>query len=61
MLNLVEKFTPAAEVAEDDGMVAIEYVVMASVIIVAVGALAWTGAFAGLTTRLTTLITSIGA
>ena len=34
MLNLAEKFTPeAVEATEDDGLVAIEYVVMAGVLI----------------------------
>jgi hypothetical protein len=59
MLNLVEKFTPEAEVTEDDGVVAIEYVVLAGVVIVAVGALAWGGAFGALTTKLTDLISGI--
>ena len=55
MLNLAEKFTPeAVEATEDDGLVAIEYVVMAGVIIVALGVLAWSGAFGALTTKLTT-------
>jgi hypothetical protein len=60
MLNLAEKFTPeAVEATEDDGLVAIEYVVMASVIIVALGALAWSGAFSALTGKLTTLVSGI--
>lgn len=60
MLNLAEKFTPeAVEATEDDGLVAIEYVVMAGVIIVAVGALAWGGAFDALTQKLTDLINGI--
>ncbi len=37
MLNLVEKFTPeAVEATDEDGVVAIEYVVMAGAIVVAV-------------------------
>jgi hypothetical protein len=60
MLNLAEKFTPeAVEATEDDGLVAIEYVVMASVIIVALGGLVWSGAFSALTGKLTTLVSGI--
>lgn len=60
MQNLVEKFTPAAvEATDDDGVVAIEYVVLAGVVITAVGALAWSGAFATLTTKLSSLISGI--
>jgi len=60
MHNLVNKFsTEAVEPSNEDGMVAIEYVVMAGVIIVAVGALAYTGAFAALTTKITALINGI--
>jgi hypothetical protein len=59
MNNLVEKFTPADEATDAEGVVAIEYVVLAGVVITAVGALAWSGAFSALTTKLTTLIGSI--
>ena len=42
MLNLVEKFTPeAVEVTDEDGVVAIEYVVVAGALVVALAAL-WT-------------------
>lgn len=59
MHNLVEKYTAETTEAAEDGVVAIEYVVLAGVVITAVGALAWTGAFAALTTKLTSLIGSI--
>jgi hypothetical protein len=60
MLNLAEKFTPeAVEATEDDGLVAIEYVVMAGVLIGGLTVLAWTGVFGALTTKLTTLINGI--
>jgi Flp pilus assembly pilin Flp len=37
MLNLVEKFTPeAVEVTDDDGVVAIEYVLMAGLVAIGV-------------------------
>ena len=42
MLNLVEKFTPeAVEATDEDGVVAIEYVVVAAALVVALAAL-WT-------------------
>jgi len=41
MLNLVEKFTPAVEATQDDGVVAIEYVITAAALVIALGAL-WT-------------------
>ena len=41
MLNLVEKFTPeAVEATDEDGVVAIEYVLLAAIVAVAVGLLA---------------------
>ena len=60
MMNLVEKFnTEAVEVTNEDGLVAIEYVVMAGVLIGGLTVLAWTGAFTALTGKLTTLIQGI--
>ena len=60
MLNLAEKFTPeAVEATEDDGLVAIEYVVMAGILIAGLAGLAWAGAFGALTTKLSTLIDTI--
>jgi hypothetical protein len=41
MLNLVEKFTPEAVEATDDGVVAIEYVIVAAALVIALGGL-WT-------------------
>ncbi len=42
MLNLVEKFTPeVVETTEDDGVVAIEYVIVAAALVIALGGL-WT-------------------
>jgi hypothetical protein len=57
--NLINKFE--AEVSETDeaGLVAIEYVVMAGVLITALAGLAWAGAFGALTTKLSSLISSI--
>jgi Flp pilus assembly pilin Flp len=46
MRNLVEKFTPAVEVTDDDGVVAIEYVLVAGLVAVGVavtfGSSLWT-------------------
>jgi pilus assembly protein Flp/PilA len=59
MLNLVEKFTPeAVEATEDDGVVAIEYVIVAAALVVALGAL-WTAFGASLSTKLQDIVTSI--
>jgi hypothetical protein len=57
--NLINKFEAEVSEKEDAGLVAIEYVVMAGVIITALAGLAWAGAFGALTTKLTTLIGSI--
>ena len=60
MKNLVEKYTAeTVEVADEEGLVAIEYVVMAGVLIGGLTVLAWTGVFTALTGKLTTLINSI--
>lgn len=57
MLNLVEKFTPAVEATDEDGVVAIEYVLMAALaaaVVIALGV-----AFGGLAGRLTAVISTI--
>ena len=59
MHNLMNKFEAEVSEQDDAGVVAIEYVVMSGVVITAVGALAWTGAFAALTTKITSLIGGI--
>ena len=60
MLNLAEKFTPeAVEATDDDGLVAIEYVVMAGVLIGGLTVLAWTGVFTALTDKITAKINTI--
>jgi Flp pilus assembly pilin Flp len=59
MLNLVEKFTPETlEVTEDDGVVAIEYVIVAGALVVALAAL-WTAFGTQLATKLQTIVTHI--
>ena len=60
MHNLVEKFAPAetAEV-EDEGVVSIEYVAVAGIVVAALLTLSFTGAFGVLITKLTNTINSI--
>lgn len=43
MRNLVEKFTPAVEATDDDGVVAIEYVLVAGLVAAGVAVLFATG------------------
>jgi len=59
MLNLVEKFAPAAaEVTEDDGVVAIEYVIVAAALVAAL-ALLWTAFGGQLADKLEEIVDSI--
>jgi Flp pilus assembly pilin Flp len=59
MLNLVEKFTPAAvEATDEDGVVAIEYVITAAALVVALGLL-WTAFGAKLSAKLDDIVDSI--
>jgi Flp pilus assembly pilin Flp len=58
MLNLVEKFTPAVE-AEDEGVVGIEYVLVAGVVAAVIGGAVWTGALGKLAGKLDSIITAI--
>jgi Flp pilus assembly pilin Flp len=58
MLNLVETFTPeAVEATDEDGVVAIEYVLMAALVAVVVVGLKTN--FAGLGTRLGNVINTV--
>ena len=57
MLNLVEKFTPAVEATNEDGVVAIEYVLMAA--LAAAVVIGLTAAFSGLGTRLEGVIDAV--
>ena len=59
MLNLVEKSTAEETVVEDDGVVAIEYVVVAGAIVVGLAVLWGTGTFTALTDKLTEIINDI--
>jgi Flp pilus assembly pilin Flp len=59
MLNIVEKYTAEAAVGnDDDGVVAIEYVIVAAGIVVALGAL-WTAFGTTLSTKLQTIVNGI--
>jgi Flp pilus assembly pilin Flp len=59
MLNLVEKFTPeAVEATNEDGVVAIEYVIVAGALVVALLAL-WTAFGDALSDKLDTIVTNI--
>jgi Flp pilus assembly pilin Flp len=59
MLNLAEKFTPeAVEATDEDGVVAIEYVIVAGALVVALAAL-WTAFGTDLATKLQTIVSHI--
>jgi Flp pilus assembly pilin Flp len=58
MLNLVEKFTPEAEVTDDNGVVAIEYVVVAAAIVAALIGLFALGLGGILTAKLQSILNS---
>ena len=60
MLNIVEKYTADTDVQADEGVVAIEYVITAAALVVALAAL-WSAFGTNLTTRLNAVVTSIGA
>ena len=57
MLNIVEKYS-AETVETDDGVVAIEYVVVSAAIVAALAAL-WTAFGAALSTKLQAIVNSI--
>jgi hypothetical protein len=59
MLNLVEKFTPEAEVVDDEGVVAIEYVVVAAAIVAALAGLFALGLGGILTTKLANIVNGL--
>ena len=58
MLNLVEKFTPeAVEATDEDGVVAIEYVLIAAAVAIGVAAVfSQTNLWSKLTTKLNTAL-----
>ena len=57
MLNLVEKFTPEAiEATDEDGVVAIEYVVIAGLVAAGVAVVFATGLWTTMNTALTNVL-----
>jgi pilus assembly protein Flp/PilA len=59
MLNLVEKFTPeAVEATDEDGVVAIEYVITAAALVLALAAL-WAAFGTKLSAKLDDIVDSI--
>ena len=58
MLNLVEKYSVEAAAETEDGVVAIEYVIVASALVVALAAL-WTAFGATLSTKLQAVVNAI--
>jgi len=58
MLNIVEKYSADTAVESEDGVVAIEYVVVAGALVVALAAL-WTAFGTTLSTKLQAIVNSI--
>ena len=58
MLNIVEKYSAETAVESEDGVVAIEYVVVAGAVVIALGAL-WTAFGTQLAAKMQTIVTSI--
>ena len=58
MYNLVEKYSAEAPAAAEDGVVAIEYVIVAAALVVALTAL-WTAFGTALSTRLQEVVDDI--
>ena len=58
MLNLVEKYSAESVEATEDGVVAIEYVIVAAALVVALAAL-WTAFGTALSTKLDAIVNSI--
>jgi pilus assembly protein Flp/PilA len=58
MLNLVEKYTAEAAAETEDGVVAIEYVIVAAALVVALAAL-WTAFGTALSNKLQAIVNSI--
>jgi Flp pilus assembly pilin Flp len=58
MLNLVEKFTPAVEATDEDGVVAIEYIIVAAALVAALVAL-WSAFGTTLASKLDEVVSRI--
>lgn len=59
MMNIVENYSAGTDLENDEGVVAIEYVVVSAAIVVALAAL-WTAFGTALTAKLDAIVTSIG-
>ena len=59
MMNIVEKYTAETDVQADEGVVAIEYVITAAALVVALAAL-WTAFGGTLTAKLNTIVGNVG-
>ena len=59
MLNIVEKYSAAGTVEAEDGVVAIEYVIVAGALVVALAAL-WTAFGGALSQKLQDIVDGIG-
>ena len=58
MLNIVEKYSAETAVESEDGVVAIEYVVVAGAVVIALGAL-WTAVGTQLAARMDAIVKSV--
>ena len=58
MMNIVESYSAETAIENDEGVVAIEYVVVSAAIVVALAAL-WTAFGTALSTKLDEIVTSI--
>ncbi len=58
MLNLVDKYSTEAAIETEDGVVAIEYVIVAGALVVALAAL-WTAFGTALSAKLQTIVSGI--
>ena len=58
MLNLVEKYSAEAATTTEDGVVAIEYVIVAGALVIALGAL-WSAFGTQLATKLDKIVSNV--
>ena len=58
MMNIVEQYTADLELADDEGVVAIEYVITAAALVIALAAL-WAAFGTTLSTKLDSVVNSI--
>lgn len=58
MMNIVDNYSAETAIDNDEGVVAIEYVITAGALVIALGAL-WSAFGGALNTKLNTIVTSI--